>query len=121
MPNCNNTVGQHDKKKNKNKQVCSAHRTNKKHEVDRWKMLQGCANKDGHYGFPCVSKEILDPAQLDINHIDGNNMNRDPANIECLCKMCHPVVTLRNEHHLQPKQERRFKLAPTGLFDFVDG
>lgn len=118
MPNCNNTVGQHNKAKNQNKQVCEAHRKSKKHEVDRWKMNQGCANKDGHYGFPCVSTVILDPAQLDINHIDGNNNNRDPLNIEVLCKMCHPIVTLRNGHHLQPKFERRAKLAETNIFNW---
>ena len=38
MPNCNNTVGQHSKRTNKNKQVCSAHRTHKKGEVDKWKL-----------------------------------------------------------------------------------
>lgn len=82
-------------------------------------MNQGCANSDAHYAFPCVSKTILDPAQLDINHIDGINTNRDPSNIEVLCKMCHCLVTLRNEHHLQPKQSRRREPANTGLFDWV--
>lgn len=119
MPNCHKTVGQHSKRLNKNKQVCAAHRTTKKHEVDKWKMNCGCSNHDSRYGFPCVSKEILDPSQLDINHIDGNNNNRDPSNIEVLCKMCHTLITLRNEHHLQPKVERRPKLAETGLFAFA--
>lgn len=118
MPNCHHTVGQHNKKTNKNKQVCNAHRTTKKHEVDRWKMNQGCANSDGHYGFPCICKHILDPAQLDINHIDGNNDNRDPSNIEVLCKMCHTMVTLRNEHHLQPKRTRAPKIVDSGLFEW---
>jgi len=117
-PNCTNTVGQHSKVKNTNKQVCSAHRTHRKREVDKWKMDKGCANSDGHYGFPCVSSEILDPATLDINHIDGNNANRNESNIEVLCKMCHTVVTIRNGHHLQPRPDRRTKLADTGLFDW---
>lgn len=118
LPSCFNTVGQHDKARNRNKQVCSAHRKKKKNEVDRWKINQGCGNKDSHYGFPCVSQVILDPAQLDINHIDGNNNNRDAKNVEVLCKMCHIMVTLRNEHHLQPKESRKAKIEPTGLFDF---
>ena len=71
FPNCNNTVGQHSKLKNTNKQVCSAHRTHKKREVDKWKMNQGCANNDGHYGFPCICSEILDPITLLIA-IDGD-------------------------------------------------
>lgn len=119
MPNCNTTVGQHSKSKNKNKQVCSAHRTNKKSEVDKWKTNNGCANTDGHYGFPCVCSVILDPATLDINHIDGKNDNRDPSNVEVLCAMCHRLVTMRNEHHKQLTPSRRTKLADTKLFDFT--
>jgi len=118
FPNCSNTVGQHNTTKNINKQVCSAHRTHRKGEVDKWKMNQGCANHNGHYGFPCVCDTILDPATLDINHVDGNNSNRDPNNVEVLCKMCHTLVTIRNGHHLQPRPDRRTKLADTGLFDW---
>lgn len=118
FPSCTNTVGQHSKTKNTNKQVCSAHRTHRKGEVDKWKMNKGCANKDGHYGFPCVCTVILDPSTLDINHIDGNNGNRDEKNVEVLCKMCHTVVTIRNGHHLQARPDRRTQLADTGLFEF---
>jgi hypothetical protein len=118
IPSCSNTVGQHSKTKNTNKQVCSAHRTHRKAEVDKWKTNQGCANKDGHYGFPCVCTSILDPCTLDINHIDGDNGNRNSSNIEVLCKMCHSVVTIRNEHHKQARPDRRLKIANTGLFEF---
>lgn len=116
LPTCHNTVGQH--KENQNKQFCHAHRKHRKHEVDKWKMDQGCANRDGHYGFPCVSRTILDPVQLDINHIDGNNTNRDEKNTEVLCKMCHPVVTIRNGHHLTPIGTRRLTPIDTGLFEW---
>lgn len=116
MPNCNKTVGQHSKKNNKNKQVCAAHRKKRKHEVDKWKMDQGCSNT-GQYGFPGCDSTIADPCQLDINHIDGNNDNRDEKNIEVLCANCHRVVTVRNEHHLQPTSSRRAKINdPNGLF-----
>jgi hypothetical protein len=118
MPNCHNTVGQHSKRTNKNKQVCSAHRTHRKNEVDHWKLNQGCSNKDGHYGFICVCRTIIDPATLDINHIDGNNGNRDPSNVEVLCKMCHTKVTLKLEHHKQITPTRRMKIADTNLFEF---
>jgi hypothetical protein len=119
MPNCPNSVGQHSKTKNTSKQVCSAHRKKRKNEVDTWKMQQGCANHNGHYGFPCVCSTILDPATLDINHIDGNNGNRDPNNIEVLCKMCHTKVTMNSGHHLQARPDRRLKIADTGLFEFA--
>lgn len=118
LPFCNNTAGQHDKAKNKNKQVCDPHRKTKKDETDRYKLAQGCSNIDGHYGFECVSKTILDPATLDINHIDGNNMNRDSSNIEVLCKMCHTLVTIRSNHHKKPNEKRANKLAETGLFSW---
>lgn len=106
FPNCNRTVGQHDKKRGKNKQVCERHRKQDKWMIDQWKLAQGCNNKDGHYGFECVSSNIIHPATLDINHIDGNNHNRDPENIEVLCKMCHTVVTIQSEHHLEETGER---------------
>lgn len=115
MPNCHNTVGQHDAKKNVNKQVCAAHRSTRKNEVDKWKMDQGCNNK-GQYGFPECTSVVIDPCQLDINHIDGNNDNRAENNIEVLCCMCHRLVTIREEHHKQPTRSRRAKLANTGLF-----
>lgn len=116
MPNCDKTVGQHDAKNNVNKQVCAAHRGTRKDEVDKWKMDRGCNNKDGRYGFPCVTGIALDPVQLDINHVDGINSNRDEKNIEVLCAMCHRMVTIRHEHHKQPKHSRRAKLIDTGLF-----
>jgi hypothetical protein len=119
IPGCFNTVGQHCKRTNKNKQVCAAHRTHRKHEVDKWKMDAGCANKDGHYGFKCVCSTILDPCTLEINHIDGNNDNRDPSNIEVLCGMCHPLVTKIQGHSKKLNQNKKRRLQPspdTGLF-----
>lgn len=119
FPNCHNTVGQHSARLNKNMQVCHAHRKTRKNEIDKWKLEEGCANKDGKYGFPCVCKTFIDPATLDINHIDGDNMNRNPENIEVLCKMCHTLVTLKHDHHLQDKKNnRRAVFANTDLFDF---
>jgi len=116
IPSCTNTVGQHSKQLNKNKQVCGPHRSNRKHEADTWKLNQGCNNK-GQYGIPKCTCVITDACQLDINHIDGNNDNRKPDNIEVLCSNCHRVVTIRNEHHLQPTASRRAKIDdPNGLF-----
>lgn len=106
MPNCHNTVGQHNAALNKNKQVCNSHRTTKKQEVDDWKMNAGCNNK-GQYGFPKCTCEITHPCQLDINHVDGNNSNRDPSNIEVLCSNCHRRVTILNEHHIQTNTTRK--------------
>lgn len=124
IPHCNNNVGYHKAHKNgthQNKQVCEYHRKAGKEEVDAWKMSQGCANKDAHYGFACVSMDILHPATLDINHIDGNNLNRDPENIEVLCKMCHTVVTIQEGHHTKTGP-RQWPQNPVfdALFHFVE-
>jgi hypothetical protein len=119
FPGCTRTVGQHNKKTNANKTMCSYHRTAGKHAVDLWKMNNGCANKDSHYGFPCVVTDILSPDTLDVNHIDGNNLNRDESNIEILCKMCHTRVTRLNGHHM-PKPNRVMNpILNTELFEFV--
>lgn len=122
FPSCNNTVGFHrvnkDGKGMLNKQVCEYHRHAGKPEIDRWKLDQGCANKDAHYGFACVCINIPHPATLDINHKDGNNLNRDPQNIEILCKMCHTTVTVNEKHHI-PSGERKWKISKKfkDLFD----
>jgi 5-methylcytosine-specific restriction endonuclease McrA len=124
LPHCSRKVGYHKAHKNgthQNKQVCNYHRKAGKHEVDAWKMSQGCANKDAHYGFACVSMDILHPATLDINHIDGNNLNRNPENIEVLCKMCHTVVTIQEGHHTKigPRKWPKNPLFDE-LFHFVN-
>lgn len=124
IPHCNKSVGYHKAHKNgthRNKQVCEFHRHAGKEEVDVWKMSQGCNNKDAHYGFACVSVEILHPTTLDINHIDGNNLNRDPENIEVLCAMCHRYVTHLEGHHTKtgPRTYPANKMFDE-LFHFVN-
>jgi len=34
--------------------------------------------------------------QLDIDHIDGNNSNNDPSNLQTLCANCHRLKTFLN-------------------------
>ena len=106
LPNCINRVGYHKSGKNvsgtlnaKWKMFCEPHRTTKrKVEVEKWKLRQGCANVDKHYGFACGSIVTLS-AQLDINHKNGDRYLNTSANLECLCKICHTRVTLENKHH----------------------
>lgn len=41
-----------------------------------------------HCGFVAV-----DLCQLDVDHIDGNHRNNDPANLQTLCANCHRLKT----------------------------
>lgn len=46
---------------------------------------------------PQCTATILNPCQLDIDHIDGNKANNDPSNIRTLCSNCHRLKTYQNE------------------------
>lgn len=35
-------------------------------------------------------------SQLDVDHIDGNNNNNDPSNLQTLCANCHRLKTIVN-------------------------
>ena len=47
-----------------------------------------CENRDGRWGFKCRYK-IRHPAQLQVDHIDGNHINNDISNLQTLCANCH--------------------------------
>lgn len=36
-------------------------------------------------------------SQLDVDHIDGNNQNNDPKNLQTLCANCHRLKTVHNQ------------------------
>lgn len=38
-------------------------------------------------------------ALLDVDHMDGNHGNNDPANLRTLCKICHGIKTIVNQDH----------------------
>jgi len=38
--------------------------------------------------------------QLDVDHIDGDHSNSDPANLQTLCANCHRLKTLVNKDYL---------------------
>lgn len=37
--------------------------------------------------------------QLDVDHIDGNHSNNDPANLQTLCANCHRLKTKLNDDY----------------------
>lgn len=127
VPHCGKPVGYHKIKTNKAfgnikpawKSVCEKHRHGiGKDLVDRWKLNTGCENSDGRYGLRCTSV-ISDPGQLQINHKDGNNLNRDESNIEILCGNCHIIATRQNKHHLPRTTTRQTKIGNPKLFDGI--
>lgn len=48
--------------------------------------------KDYCENSSCVAI-IEDKCQLDVDHIDGNHKNDDPANLMTLCANCHRLKT----------------------------
>jgi len=60
-----------------------------------------CENTMGFLGFTCTAT-IVDSAQLDVDHIDGNPENNEVNNLQTLCKNCHAMKTLNNKDYLTP-------------------
>ena len=64
-----------------------------------------CENVTGFLGWVCTST-IVHLVQLDVDHIDGNPENNDPANLQTLCKNCHSVKSLMNKDYLTPGRKK---------------
>ena len=43
------------------------------------------------------------PAQLHVDHIDGNKKNNDPSNFQTLCANCHAYKTAMNQDWMSNK------------------
>jgi hypothetical protein len=60
-----------------------------------------CENIDGRLGYTCTTT-IMIPAQLEVDHIDGDPSNNDSKNLQTLCGCCHKYKTIINEDHKSP-------------------
>lgn len=60
-----------------------------------------CENVDGRLGYVCTTT-IMIPAQLEVDHIDGDPSNNDPKNLQTLCGCCHKYKTIVNEDYRTP-------------------
>lgn len=57
-----------------------------------------CENKDGRLGFVCRVK-IRIPAQLQVDHKNGNPSDNRPRNLQTLCACCHIFKTHKNRDY----------------------
>ena len=48
----------------------------------------------------CCGFKPVHPCQLDVDHIDGNKSNNDPANYQTLCANCHRLKTHLNSDYM---------------------
>ena len=76
----------------------------RQHRKDR------CENRDGRLGFKCNYK-IRHPAQLQVDHIDGNHINNDISNLQTLCANCHTYKSHVSGDLKTPGRKTRTKSA----------
>jgi 5-methylcytosine-specific restriction endonuclease McrA len=64
----------------------------------------------------CCGFVPVHPAQLDVDHIDGNHANNSPDNLQTLCANCHRLKTVLNgDVYAKPVVEDNVYTLP--LFD----
>jgi hypothetical protein len=88
-----------------------------KKKVRRWRERQEARKAQpfwGHERYRRYKKECCEtcgfiaenPCQLDVDHVDGNGANHDPANLQTLCANCHRLKTHLSGDHLTPRGAR---------------
>lgn len=53
---------------------------------------KGCENVDGRLGYICTTS-IVDPCQLDVDHVNNNHQDNREINLDTLCSCCHNYKT----------------------------
>lgn len=61
--------------------------------------------------------KAVDLGQLDVDHIDGDRNNNDPANLQVLCANCHRVKTRIADDDHEHLKERRKRLTSANISD----
>lgn len=68
------------------KRYCNVH--SKELHIPKYKYRQYKKDRCEACGFIPIHT-----GQLDVDHIDNNHKNNDPANLQTLCKNCHSLRT----------------------------
>ena len=76
-----------------------------------------CENIDGRLGFKCTST-ILDPCQLQLDHIDGDRYNNDSNNHQTLCACCHAYKTHIEKDHLK-RYNKQAATTFNSIFQYI--
>ena len=97
----------------KYRSLCSKHHRNRTNLKNYKKDY--CENQDGHLGFPCTAT-IIDPCQIQVDHVDGDRYNGAPDNLKSYCGNCHAVKTKRNNDHLN-RYDHVVKTTEDELFE----
>lgn len=67
-----------------------------------------CENEDGRLGYICTAKIVEPKWQLDVDHIDGDNKNNAPENLQTLCACCHRYKTKMNQENLKMHKRKTY-------------
>jgi len=67
----------------------------------RQHRLDYCENRDGRLGFKC-NYTIQTPAQLQVDHCNGDPTDNRPQNLQTLCACCHIYKTHVNRDYATP-------------------
>lgn len=108
-------------------EYCSSHHKGK-YLMNDWIYKQHrenyCENIDGRLGFKCTTTIVAPNWMLEVDHIDGDNENNEPENLQTLCACCHRVKTMLNEENLPKNKRKKYleklhfdELKEAGYFD----
>ena len=92
------------------------------HPYKKWRK-DYCENIDGRLGFECTTTIVDIYWQLEVDHIDENNDNDDPSNLQTLCSCCHRIKSkyyrLKDTDSLNLMMEIREKTNNTVELELV--
>ena len=90
----------------------SKYRCGTTHKMNNWRFSYPYKFYKKDYCEHCDFKP-QHTSQLDVDHIDGNNNNNNPDNLQTLCANCHRLKTFMSQDggykfgHIEPRNENK--------------